>query len=375
MAKQSTLAVKVGIVLIAALTGLIGFSLKSEGRGWFYKGYDLNAIFDTAKGIETGSPVVMAGVPVGRVDRMDLNPKTGKVEIALQIDQPHKVANDALASIRLKTMLGNYQVYITPGTPGAPTLAEGATIQTEPFKDLQDVLAQVGEMSAGPGELFDKIGGIVDENRENIKTATGSLAEVGPKLNELVESLQRLTVDLESGEGTIGKLAKSDELYNKIDSIANDLKSFSERLNSGEGALSKIMADPELANKLDETLTNLNEFSDNLRGGKGTLGRLVNDEALADKIETTFDNASAATQSIKGIVDRNGENIDGTLEHFASIGEKIDEGEGTLAKLINDPEIYNGVRDAVSQIRRTFEEGEEQSVMRTFLGVFFGSVI
>ena len=67
--------------------------------------------------------------------------------------------------------------------------------------------------------------------------------------------------------------------------------------------------------------------------------------------------------------------LDEGMDRFVSIGRKIDEGEGTLGKMVNDPELYDNVRDAVAQIRRTFEEGEEQTVMRTFLSVFFGSVI
>ncbi len=98
---------------------------------------------------------------------------------------------------------------------------------------------------------------------------------------------------------------------------------------------------------------------------------------------------NAASSKIRALIDRNDERIDQALEsvgeampkldqgldHFVSIGRKIDEGKGTLGKLVNDPELYDSVRDAVNQIRRTFEEGEEQTVMRTFLGVFFGSVI
>ena len=59
----------------------------------------------------------------------------------------------------------------------------------------------------------------------------------------------------------------------------------------------------------------------------------------------------------------------------ADISSQISEGKGTLGKLVNDPELYDEARRAVSQIRKTFEEGEEQSVLRTFVGVFFGSMI
>ncbi|MFH0792896.1 MAG: hypothetical protein V2A74_02560, partial [bacterium] len=57
------------------------------------------------------------------------------------------------------------------------------------------------------------------------------------------------------------------------------------------------------------------------------------------------------------------------------VADKVNTGEGTLGKLVNDPSLYNDTKQAVGQIQKTFEENEEQSVMRTFLGVVFGGFI
>ena len=70
-----------------------------------------------------------------------------------------------------------------------------------------------------------------------------------------------------------------------------------------------------------------------------------------------------------------GPKIGEAAENFLEVSRKVNTGEGTIAKLVNDPELYDDLRRTVGQIRKTFEEGEEQSVLRTFLGVFFGSMI
>jgi phospholipid/cholesterol/gamma-HCH transport system substrate-binding protein len=160
-------------------------------------------------------------------------------------------------------------------------------------------------------------------------------------------------------------------------------------VDEGKGTLGKLMNDEQVYDQLSATMANLDAFSERLNSGEGTLGRLVNDAELADKIGDTFDNVNSASETVREIIDANRENIDTTiknvaeaapklnegLDSFTSIGKKIDDGEGTLGKLVNDPGLYDDVRGAVNQVRRAFEEGEEQSVMRTFLGVFFGSVI
>jgi phospholipid/cholesterol/gamma-HCH transport system substrate-binding protein len=366
MAQQSTLAVKAGIVIVAGLVLFIGFSLRSTGRGWFYKGYSLTADFETAKGLEPGSQVVLAGVPVGKVESLELMPGESKVRLHLLIDAGNPIAKDSTASIRLKTLLGNYHLYLTHGSPGSLALAEGDALATSEYKDLTDTLADLGQSATG-GEglfgslqansesLFKKLESLVDENRENLLATTKAFADAGPKFNVLMDNMTSFSQSLENGEGTIGKLAKDDALYAQIQGVVGNLENFSSDLNASSG----------------------------------TLGRLVHDRKLGDQVAMTFENASAATGKVRGIIERNEGQIDSALksagtalpkfdqgmESFVSIGRKIDQGEGTLGKLINDPELYNSLRDAVNQIRRTFEEGEEQSVMRTFLGVFFGSVI
>ena len=196
---------------------------------------------------------------------------------------------------------------------------------------------------------------VIAEDRESLRQTLSAFAKAGPKLNELLGTLNQLSRNVQEGKGTLGKLANDDRLYTQITRITDNLERFSTDLNNSQGPL----------------------------------GRLVHDEALGAKIETAFDQVNAASGKVQGILDRNEANIDKALQaagsalpkldqgldHINSIGRKIDQGQGTLGKLVNDPTLYNNLRDTVNQIRRTFQDGEEQGVMRTFLAVFFGSVI
>jgi phospholipid/cholesterol/gamma-HCH transport system substrate-binding protein len=285
----------------------------------------------------------------------------------MRIDQPNKIASDAVGSIRLKTLLGTYQIYVTLGSPTAPPLNSGDMLKTENYKDIQDTLQDLGSgFGAGSKDLFasvnenqrkffDQIQKVIDENRDNVRRTTSALAEAGPKVNELMDRASRIARKIEEGSGTLGLLMSDDKLYGQIRRVADNAEKFTASLNNGQGTLSRLVTDPALGDKLDATLTN----------------------------------AQAATGKVRGILERNEADIDKAIkaaggalpkfekgmDQFISIGAKIDRGDGTLGKLVNDPELYNSVRDAVGQIRRTFEEGEEQGVMRTFMGVFFGSAL
>ncbi|HQH12470.1 MAG TPA: hypothetical protein PLS31_08595, partial [Candidatus Sumerlaeota bacterium] len=57
------------------------------------------------------------------------------------------------------------------------------------------------------------------------------------------------------------------------------------------------------------------------------------------------------------------------------ISQKVNEGNGTLGKLVNDPSLFDNANTAVTQIKAQFEEAEEQSVVRTFLSIVLGPVM
>ena len=68
-----------------------------------------------------------------------------------------------------------------------------------------------------------------------------------------------------------------------------------------------------------------------------------------------------------------GPNIDKAFENLNQVSAKINEGEGTLGKIVNDAALYEDAQRAIRQIEATFETAEEQSVIRTFFSVLLGA--
>lgn len=369
MNKTASLATQAGVVIVAGLVLLIGFSFRAGGGGWFDTGYRIYAEFESAKGIESGSPVVLAGVPIGQVRTMEVVPEKRAVRMTLGINEPHRIARDAKGSIQLKTLLGTYEINVTYGTPEQGHLEDGDTIETETVKGITEILADLGKMGESAegmlgglqedaGALLTKLEEVVDENRENIKQTTDALANAAPEIEELVGNLKEVSRKMAEGEGTIGRLLSDEQLYEEVQTIVRDVADFTATLDNEDSILAMLTRDPEQREKLEQITENVRSLSSRL-------------EDVVARNEQNIDRALEGLADIDQITPRVGEGVD----HFVSIARKIDEGEGTLGKLVNDPEVYNNLRDAVAQIRRTFEEGEEQGVMRTFLSVVFGALL
>ena len=122
----------------------------------FTGGTKLRAVFDTAQGVQSRSPVRIAGIDVGRVVSVEPGPgESAIVEMELR-DEGLPVHADATVKIRPRIFLeGNVFLDLEPGTPAAPTLGEGATIP----------LSQ----TATPVQLDQILSGLQSDTRANLK--------------------------------------------------------------------------------------------------------------------------------------------------------------------------------------------------------------
>jgi phospholipid/cholesterol/gamma-HCH transport system substrate-binding protein len=130
----------------------------------FTRGYEVNAVFQSANGLRPDSPVRIAGVEVGKVKKVEGQEGTNNAVVTMEIDDNGRpLHQDATLKIRPRIFLeGNFFVDLQPGSPGAPELDDGATItvtqtstpvqldqvlsalQSDSRQDLQEVLEGLG---------------------------------------------------------------------------------------------------------------------------------------------------------------------------------------------------------------------------------------
>ena len=137
MAQERSIEVKVGILILVALAILGGFILVMGGLS-FEKTYAIYVDFDNPGGLQSGAPVKIAGVDVGKVDEMqfrggELDPKTGRrpmVRCKLQVKAKvrNTIHDDAEFYVTTQGVLGEQFLAIEPGSPGHPTLDPDTTI-------------------------------------------------------------------------------------------------------------------------------------------------------------------------------------------------------------------------------------------------------
>ena len=146
---RSTLDFWVGIFVVIGIGAIVFLALRVGNLTSLTTApsYRLEARFDNIGGLKLRAPVKAAGVAVGRVDRITLDPKTYEAVVTLRIDKGFEFTKDTIASILTSGLLG--EVYIGLSSGGDPQLlADGAEIRkTQSAVVLEKLISQF---------LFDK---------------------------------------------------------------------------------------------------------------------------------------------------------------------------------------------------------------------------
>ncbi|MCK6431626.1 MAG: outer membrane lipid asymmetry maintenance protein MlaD [Burkholderiaceae bacterium] len=143
MAKRN-IEILVGLFVVLALAALLFVALKAANLTTFGNGatYTLAARFDNIGGLKPRAPVRSAGVVVGRVTRITLDPKTYQGIVTMEVRQGYQFPKDSSAKILTAGLLGDQYIGLEPGGEEANLVAGDTITQTQSAVVLENLISQ-----------------------------------------------------------------------------------------------------------------------------------------------------------------------------------------------------------------------------------------
>ncbi|WP_432738404.1 outer membrane lipid asymmetry maintenance protein MlaD [Maridesulfovibrio sp. FT414] len=133
----------VGVFVFLGLLAIVYMSIKLGDVQMFSDShYHVKASFNDVTGLREKSPVEMMGVPIGFVDKIELDLKNQKAVLTLSIEKRIELLDDAIASVKTSGLIGDKYVKITPGGVGDPIEPGGIIIETESAIDIEDLISK-----------------------------------------------------------------------------------------------------------------------------------------------------------------------------------------------------------------------------------------
>lgn len=348
---------RVGLLVLIALAVLIVLILNASGTlNPFARRLHLRARFADANGLREGSEVRLAGVRIGKVDRIRLmtasevgpGPNPQKIEVYMTINATidgvpanDRIRTDSTAQQASPSLLGSeMMVNITPGTPLGAMVKENDLLPSSSGNTMSDLATRGTDLAERLSKLSDQLNEVVKDVREG-KGTVGRLfndESLYNNLNATVRDVEELAQAIKSGRGSAGKFIYDEALYNNANEIAANLKAVSDDIRAGRGSAGKFISSDELYNKVNRIADRVNNSMNQIdvmvadvNAGRGTLGKLVKDEAI-------YNDARAAIARFNT-----------TAERIDSVVAGAQRGEGTLGKLITDEALYNNVNNLSSE--------------------------
>jgi phospholipid/cholesterol/gamma-HCH transport system substrate-binding protein len=143
----------VGLVVLALAGTFLAYALDAGGAGRGAGGYVLTARFDQAGGLAPGASVRVAGVKVGSVSAVTLDPKTYLAVARLELDPSVRLPADSTAKIGTDGLLGGAHVAIAPGGAPEDLKANGEIENTQGAVDLFGLIGQVIRPQPAPSAV------------------------------------------------------------------------------------------------------------------------------------------------------------------------------------------------------------------------------
>lgn len=307
---KNTLETRLGIFFALAFVAAIIIIEMIGGLEFLKKGSHIHARFNNVLELKVGDPVKMAGVQIGRVERIAI--AEDKVEVFMKISR-HDAAihTDSKATIKFAGLMGQNYVSIDFGSPKSPLAQTGAELTTTEQTDLSALMARIDKVASGVEGMTRQFSG--DGFGNMLGPITDFIKDNKDRLSATITNIESITTQVAQGKGTVGKLINDEALYNSalstvtnfndtatdIKSIVTEAKVVMGDINAGKGTLGKLTKDEALYKETTTAMTNLREIFEKINRGQGSVGKLVNDESLYKNARMTLQKLDKATEGLE----------------------------------------------------------------------------
>src|SRR3989338_3964131 len=105
------------------------------------------------------------------------------------------------------------------------------------------------------------------------------------------------------------------------------------------------LSDAKRTGDVNEVVADFSEISEDIK----EFARAIKEVTIrnTDNIDKIAANMAELTKEIRDLVEQSRENVERSMEHIASVARKIDQGEGTVGKLVNDDETVQKLNDSL----------------------------
>lgn len=300
--------IKIGItVFLAAVVAVIGFRFMTD-IPIFRASQEVTTTFDRSDGLGQGSQVYIKGVRVGSVTKIELN-KERRVDVRLRIDIPGNLPRNSIAYLTSLSLIDGKAIVIELGD-SSEYIEFGEEIEGRFVEGaMESITARSEEIGDDLSETFTELKTFLRQLNETLDDDTRSnLDRTAVNVARATEQISEL---LEGKKEEIDKAVQSgSSMLAQLDTLATENRP---RIDILIASLEENISELEKTRiEIESASSNLNEILEKINNGEGTFGRLVNDPSM-------YDNLDEMIKEMNSLVKNVNENPGRYLRHMSLI--------------------------------------------------------
>ncbi len=290
--------VRGGLLALLAVVALAVATLKYARVGALHGDrIRLYARVGAARGILKGSEVWLLGQKVGlvtdvRFQAPSASDTLNRLIVAMEVQEHYRdaIRRDAVAQIRAGgSLIGAVVVYLSPGSPSAPSVRDGDTIRTKAQADIEGATARFGA--------------------------------AGKELPAIMSNVKALRSELEATEGTAGALLhEGTAASGRLQAAGSQMTHLRTRIGKARGSVSRFL-DGSLSMRAGRVMARADSVRALLASSNGSVGRLRKDSTLMAEVEDI-------------------------RTELASVRAALTESRGTAGRVLHDSAAFSALGDA-----------------------------
>lgn len=263
----------------------------------FRGSYTLETELANASGLTSGNAVQINGVNVGSVQSVRLDPGARQARVRFRVDRDVQIPEGSTVAVQGMSALGGVRLNVRMGPPENPAIAPGGFVPSDPD---DDVLEQLSDRAPVLAARLD------------------SLLDVA---NQTLRQTQSM---MESPDS---------DLRTTMRAIRGSAEALEETIQSERGRLERVLT--STGDLADELSTLTEEGGDSLRATSGRVNRVLDQ------------------------TDQNLQALERTTEHLDELLIKMNHGDGTVGRMMNDPSLYLQLDSAATRMNSILDDFEE----------------
>lgn len=316
--------VMVGLVIVAGVVVTVLGTLWLQGTNWGREVVRLEAIVQEAGQLAPGNPVKVRGVSIGRVREVRVDEAGDAVRIVMELRDEVRLPADPAVILAPESFFGDWQAEIVSRAlyprfnymePRSPSEAGVRVLPGFALPDFGRLTAAADEIASNITTLTQRVEiAFTDETAANIAGAIDNIQRVSQHLASLVEqqgtAVQTVTEEVARTAAEVGAAATAARITfaeaarlmesGVLDSIVSDAGVAVANLRAVSGELEGTNRSARAAlARADTAMASVARLAERIEEGEGSLGRLLRDDAAALRTEAALAELVLLLQDIR----------------------------------------------------------------------------